>query len=80
STQRCKVRVEVTGTEHKRLTHRAVPADAESARNDFAVRECECSVCGSTAGLLMLDEPRPVCVACAEVEQLAFLASVNALT
>ena len=75
-----KVCREVTGGDHEQGGRNVVLAAREPARPDAPIRACECPVCGSTIGLLMMDEAGPVCMRCAEVEQLVFLASVDGLT
>jgi hypothetical protein len=75
-----KICREVTGRDHEQRERAVVAAERELAVRDAPIRTCECPRCGSTIGLLMTDEARPVCLACAEVEQLVFLASVDGLT
>jgi hypothetical protein len=42
------------------------------------VKEWMCSLCGGTGDLLIMEEPGPVCMACADMDHLVFLASGDA--
>ena len=42
------------------------------------VKKWTCSSCGATGGLLIMEEPGPLCMACAEMDHLVFLASGDA--
>ena len=42
------------------------------------VREWTCSACGGTGDLLIIDEPGPLCLTCAELDHLVYLAAGDA--
>ncbi len=42
------------------------------------LREWTCSACGGTGDLLTMDEPGPLCMACAELDHLTFLGAGDA--
>jgi hypothetical protein len=42
------------------------------------VRDWTCSGCGGTGGLLIMDEPGPLCLTCAELDHLVYLAAGDA--
>jgi hypothetical protein len=42
------------------------------------LRDWICAVCGGTGGLLTMDEPGPLCMACAELDHLIFLGAGDA--
>jgi hypothetical protein len=43
------------------------------------VKDFTCSICGTVSGgLLMMEDPGPVCMSCADMEHLVFLASGDA--
>jgi hypothetical protein len=41
------------------------------------LKDWTCSLCGGTGGLLKMEDSGPVCMACAEMDHLVFLASGN---
>jgi hypothetical protein len=61
---------------------RARPKPTHGGPPDLLViaplKEWKCSSCAGTGGLLMMDEPGPLCMACADLDHLVFLASGNA--
>jgi hypothetical protein len=42
------------------------------------VRDWTCSACGGSGDLLIMDEPGPLCMACAEMDHLVYLPAGNA--
>jgi hypothetical protein len=42
------------------------------------IRDWTCSACGGTDDLLIMDEPGPLCLACAEMDHLVYLAAGDA--
>jgi hypothetical protein len=42
------------------------------------LREWTCSDCGGTGDLLIMDEPGPLCLACAEMDHLVYLPAGDA--
>ncbi|MHB8691898.1 MAG: DUF2293 domain-containing protein [Solirubrobacteraceae bacterium] len=61
---------------------RALLAERQSKPPDLVVispvKEWTCRSCSGTGGLLIMDGPGPLCMACAEMDHLVFLPSGNA--
>jgi hypothetical protein len=61
---------------------RARLAERQSKPPDLVVispvKEWTCSSCGGTGGLLIMEEPGPLCMTCADMDHLVFLASGDA--
>ena len=57
-------------------------AERQSRRPDLVVvspvREWTCSACGGTGDLLIMDEPGPLCLTCAELDHLVYLPAGDA--
>jgi hypothetical protein len=63
-------------------TERARLAQREARRPDLVViqplGEFTCSTCGAPGGLLIMEDPGPICMACADMDHLVFLPSGDA--
>lgn len=61
---------------------RASLAERQSRRPDLVViqplRDWTCVDCGGSGGLLLIEEPGPICMTCADMDHLVFLRSGNA--
>jgi hypothetical protein len=70
------VSTELSERERRRL------AERQSRPPDLVVvspvRDWTCSGCGGTGGLLIMDEPGPLCMNCAELDHLVYLAAGDA--
>ena len=61
---------------------RAVPAESREQPSELVVvsplRDWSCTGCGGTGDLLVMEDPGPVCLACADLDHLVFLARGDA--